>query len=656
MSVLSSIQSKAVQVGNDAWWVLEFYQVDGSGNFTGDPITFSSSDYYASIDATLPSNLEGGNYTIKIEGLIDSDYAKISESQKSRPVGAKLYLLWHDAITGAVSYLKNLTGISSALSASDLKDALVAQLYIAKVSRSLGTLTYDTEIHAVEWVWHALNMPIKEAVTVDTYAKAADEIGKRTGVTILTYPVGAARMTNGDAGTEKRAMPKGRTYASILRGMASALEVNLNRRGRGMLLIRDGRVHLGPRDYPLDGDVKDLAADNGLLEAKVDGSSEKDPSGPNPDGSSRRAHFSLTMKGRPDIKPGDVVRFDPATEDDAKTTPGIGAALAGALAGPLLPQLGFQAQGSTTMAVSSVRHQLGKAAGFSSEVKGVVIDDADHAWDSLADKGSTERAKQEPPASDPANDAAGAIADHLNAWSDGLFSIDIGQVRAFLSETDDPAATPSQTENVWEGLQPVDEGANGTRRLPIDPNHGLRFAMPYASPFAWGKCGLVLPRYPGVRVVMAHRKNMEDETIDLGALWESGSGPDSKAGDWWLILPVGVDENSRDRIEDDASPSAHQGAVTQDLIDADGNRIIELGSLTVTVGKSKLKNAGERPSPADDQGSIAIRHSEGESEIVMLQDGTIRIKGAKISLEASGDIDIKGTNVNVSVSGRMDVS
>jgi hypothetical protein len=660
MSLFSQFQSNAVQVGNDAWWVLEFYKVGDDGKIGDDPaVSLASSDYYATIDATLPSNLEGGSYSITIEGLTDKDYAQIAQSKTDPPaaVAAKLYLLWHDAMSGPASYLTNLAGLpGGSLSKDNLKDALVAVLYVSKVSRKLGALSYDTEIHGVEWAHYTTGLPLKDPLNAEDYVKAVAEIAKRTKVDIVTYPDNATRLTTDDAGSEKRSPSKGKTYAAILNEIASAVETNRNQHGRGMLLIRNGKIHLGPRKYPLEGEVKDLTAATGLLETAVDGASEKDPTAPDPGGSTRRAHFALLLKGRPDIKPGDIVRFDPAPEDDTKTVPGIGAALAGALAGPLVAALGAASKPSVTLAVASVRHRLGKATGFSTEVKGVTVVDEDHPWDILTDKGTSVRHAPTTPAADPGSEAAGAIVDHLKSWTSGLQTIEVGQVRAFHSTTADKDNV-SQTETVWEGLQPSDQNPNGSRRLPIDPNHGVRFDMPYATPFAWGKCGLVLPRYPGMRVVLGHRQSLEEDAVDLGALWDSGEGPDSQPGDYWLSLPVDVAQNHRDKINDTDAATPHQGKVTQDLIDAEGNRVIELGSLTVTVGKSKLQSAGSRPVQAKPDGSITIQHSAGGSEIVMLQDGTIRIKGKAIALDAgTGDISLTAANVTVKVTGTMDVS
>jgi hypothetical protein len=185
----------------------------------------------------------------------------------------------------------------------------------------------------------------------------------------------------------------------------------------------------------------------------------------------------------------------------------------------------------------------------------------------------------------------------------------------------------------------------------------VRMDIPYSSPFAWGKCGLVVPRYPGMRVVLGHRRGMEHEAVDLGAIWDSGQGPDTQPGDWWLSLPVGMDTSKRDKAADSEDPQPWDGKVAQDLIDGDGNRMIELGSLVVRIGSNgKLKNAGGRPDLPDDAGSIAIEHMDGEAKIVMKQDGSILIQGKSIMIDSSGDLTIKANSVKVNVKETMDVS
>jgi hypothetical protein len=662
VSLLSSSQAQDVKIGNDAGWAIEFYGVDGWKIGDSPALTLRSSDYYASIEASLSDDFNGGNYSFTIEGLTDADYKSIAKGDSgSRPIAAKLYLFWNDAISSPAAYLKNLIGISGSPSSSDLKDALVSVLYVSQAKRKLGTLTYDTEIHAQEWAFYATNQPLVTPLQADTYPKVATEITNRTKVNINTYPAGAERLTTDAAGTpggEKVAYGTGTTYAGILNGIASATEKNLNKFGRHMTLIRDGEIHLGPRSFPLNSDpTKDLTVATGLLEASVDGSADQDPTAPDPSGGSQRRHFTLTLKGRPDIKPGDVVRFDAAPEDDSATTPGLGSALLGALAGPLLPAIdgALSSKPPVSLAVTSVKHRMGKATGFSTEVRGVELIDPANPWDSYSDTGASRKPQVASPKADAGAKAADAIMNYVDSWGSGQFTFDVGQVRRFTSQSSGDK-TPSQTEMVWEGLQEVDRNPNGTRRLPVDQRNAARMDIPYATSFAWGKCGLVVPRYPGMRVVLAHRRGMEQEPVDVGAIWDSGTGPDTKPGDWWLSLPVGVDESKRDSAADSETPESWSAAVSQDLIDADGNRMIELGSLVVRVGKDDLSNAGTRPELPDDAGSISIEHVKGGSKIVMKQDGSIAIQGSAITLDAGdGDITIKANNVNVNVSTAMNV-
>ena len=139
--------------------------------------------------------------------------------------------------------------------------------------------------------------------------------------------------------------------------------------------------------------------------------------------------------------------------------------------------------------------------------------------------------------------------------------------------------------------------------MPLD-------GVPYATPFAWGRCGLVLPRYPGTRVAAAFRNGDADDPIDVGALWESGQGPESEPGDWWLILPGDVPRRRRGQHAGRrAAPPEHTGKATNDLIDADGNRVIEVGGLTVRVGRTPAA-AGQRPAAATSRLS-PIEHADG---------------------------------------------
>ena len=60
------------------------------------------------------------------------------------------------------------------------------------------------------------------------------------------------------------------------------------------------------------------------------------------------------------------------------------------------------------------------------------------------------------------------------------------------------------------------------------------------TPLAFGGYGLVLPRYPGARVLLADAGGGGRDVVDLGGVWESGARAAGRAGDWWLVLPIGV--------------------------------------------------------------------------------------------------------------------
>jgi hypothetical protein len=156
-----------------------------------------------------------------------------------------------------------------------------------------------------------------------------------------------------------------------------------------------------------------------------------------------------------------------------------------------------------------------------------------------------------------------------------------------------------------------------------------------------------------MRVVMVHRNGDPDDAVDVGALWESGVGPDAEPGDYWLILPASVAAAQRAAIADDAQPEPPTGPATQDLIDADGNRVIEVGKLTIRIGRNALRSAGERPPVADPP--VAIEHESG-TRILIRDDGTVVVESASnLELRAKQDIRMKAKNVIAEVEESFDV-
>jgi hypothetical protein len=330
----------------------------------------------------------------------------------------------------------------------------------------------------------------------------------------------------------------------------------------------------------------------------------------------------------------------------------------------VLPKLG-DAVGpdAVTLYVNSVKHTLGRTRGFATVISGVeVAGPNDKAWDTAPKDAPSEPAPVAAPraassSASGAGAAAAAIAAHAADAARSRRFPEVGEVRRFNHSGGAAAGPPSQTETVWRGLIVPDGKENSTRRLPIrrkepSPVPGIS----YLTPFAWGKCGLVLPRYPGTRVLLEHRNGDGGDAVDVGAFWESGKGPSSEPGDWWLILPVGVAADKRQTVPDGTSPPPeHTGKATNDLIDADGNRVITVGELTVKVGQDGLTTAGTRPTRATEAGSVTIEHVAGGSKIVMKSDGTVVITAKNIEMTASENITMTAAKVDVKVSDKMDV-
>lgn len=675
MSVPGLNSLEDIMVGNDAGWLLSF------SNATAQTVPGASAvleigrdDYYADIKATMPSGMAGGEYQFVIEGMTDEHYASISRANTNACAAAylDLYLYWRDTASSVVGYLKNLAGLTDTLgnvTSSQLSEFLVAKLYVISVTRKTGTKHYETTIVAKERVYElARRALVCGQYNDDQPLQNARQVAESAGITCQTHDVTATSGSDTNTTTARRSTPEiGRSTLDTLNHYAGRLEKMSNKYGRGMLLIRDGQLHIGARNIPLAGSPKVLHAGVGLIEIEVLAPVTTDPNfnpcdqmGPPAPCSDelvsppQRKQYKLTLKGRSDIKPGDVVEFMPPSADVAAThghwTGALGEMVIGAVAGDLLPNFGQTTlgEGKVSLYVASVAHNIGRRAGFSTVVTGVQLAsmEASSAWDSHSPASQTNRQGDRGADASATQRIAEAQARRVRQEFESRSFTDVAEVRG--TNISGNAEPPAQTLTLWRGLDGDDGGNNQSRRLPIKrPSNAPAQGVSYASPFAWGKTGLVLPRYPGTRVVVSHRRTERGDPIDIGALWESGQAPDSQAGDWWLILPVDVEEGKRQSIGDDEVITGHTGKATNDLIDVEGNRVLEYGSFTLRFGKSQLANAGTRPAAAEAD-SVTIEHAEGKSSIVMKADGSIELKGANITLDAgSGEIKLKASAVKV---------
>jgi hypothetical protein len=654
----------AVRIGNEAGWLLTFDRERGPKPPDGYP-DIGSDRFDAEIHATLPAGMEGGSYTFVVEGLPDELHDRLSQGRPDSPTLVRLHLFWHEQLTGLTGLARNLTGLTAATSsvrAADVPGGPVAVLAIVEVGRRAGTRHYETVITAREQVFEELaRTPLcGRGIQADDPEAALDALSRRLpaarrlsfhglGPSPVTPPGPAAE------GTATVLLESGRPLAELLGQLAAAMERRTNRHGRGMLLIRDGTLHLGTRPVPLERSSV-LDAVGGLLQVEALAPVPSDPSfdrcaGGDPPA---RRQFRLTLKGRPDLKPGDVAAFA-APAGDTATAPRPLGLLGDVIDAPLLPP-GGQASPDVRIYIDAVEHALSRTAGFVTVLTGVELSTGRDDWDAW----TLNRAAPDPErvSADPATDAARAVRGLATRVAESRRLADVGEVRAATAAG--TAEPPGRTELVWRGLESPDGRPHAARRLGIDratpsPAEGVAVA----SPFAWGRCGLVLPRYPGTRVLLVNRDGQADDPVEVGALWPSGSGPDAEPGDWWLVLPAGVPAADRASIPDTEVPADYTGAATNDLTDADGNRRIEVGKLVVRIGGGGLKPAGTRPAPAAEAGAdLWIEHADGATRIVVKADGEIQIRAAKkLSLTVDdGPIELNATSVAVKVDDAMDVT
>jgi hypothetical protein len=663
----AALDFRPMRVGNDAGWLLAFHRENPAGAIEerDGVLELSSDDYNAEIQASLPAGLEGGVYRFTIEGLRDDHYEQISQNVPDRYTVVRLHLYWRDTVSGLADYLAGLASLDrlGRLTAESV-GGKVAELAIVGVSRRLGSRRYETEIVARERVFERLSRPLcGNGIDVAPIEAALDAVLLPFELATRIYPLTASdtcpALAREDASLRTLKLELGMSGVECLRTLAAKMEERTRRYGRGMLLIRDGVLHIGPRDLPLEEGVKDLSPQTGLVESEALPKLVTDPGfdfcARKTEKPLERHQYKLTLKGRPDLKPGDVVRFSPPPEEVKPKPAGFGATgLVSALrSGPLLPSLGGVEEPSMRLHVNTVEHRLGRTSGFVTTLTGVELADGADDWDCHT---KPSRARRKAPAGGtPETQAAQAVLDKSEDIARKRAQTEVGEVRTAVTTA---GTEPAQSLVVWRGL--VDGDGAGSEAAALDiarPSPAPATRVPYLTPFAFGRCGLVLPRYPGTRVAVSHRGGRTDDPLDVGAFWQAGTAPESQAGDWWLALPAAVPASERERLADDAeTPSPYSGSASNDLIDADGNRVIEVGELTVRVGRSALRPAGARPKRADEKNAVTIEHADGDARLVIEPDGTIVIRGAAIRLQATRDIELAAANVRVSVSGTMDVS
>ncbi len=253
-----------------------------------------------------------------------------------------------------------------------------------------------------------------------------------------------------------------------------------------------------------------------------------------------------------------------------------------------------------------------------------------------------------------AGDIAQLMSDRIDSAIKQRPFVEIGQVKeAFAAAGGDHQA---QRANLFYGQEV------GKEILPAEPQPSVRATVrqeekelfknkPLLSPFAWHKCGLVVPVYKGMKAVLLHNQGRAEDAMVAGFTWSEQPAidpPSAQAGDWWLCLPADYDGS--------AAPSGSTKA-TNDLIASDGKRVIEAKGLKITVGASKLGTVGNRPAEGGDD-ELLIEHASGtkiqidSSGNVTLDAGSHTVTVKAQSTEIQGDTTVKG---NLFVTGNVDI-
>ncbi|WP_328520274.1 hypothetical protein [Kribbella sp. NBC_00359] len=655
--------SRDVTPGTLPTWAVVFSDEREGGS---PRLTISGDVYDGIVSATLPADLSGGRYEIVVEGLTDEDYQRIRLPAGKR-LRAAIHLWWKDSGSGVLADLTRAAGLTDLLggSQSPPDGSLVAVIRVDTVRRQAGERRYDTIISGREVVFARLGAAVvRGGLCYDNLDAAAQGIARDAGVAIVTH--GLKTLTPA-ADQKDFADVRPGSALDAMRTVRSQAAAALGLQGLSTAIVRDGVLHVGlwtARDAVtarlgvervLDESVGLLAVTRGAdADVPIPEAGGKPPAEP-------RATVTATCLGRPDVKPGDTVKIPLPPDDFPSLAPtGLGLPLLNDLA-DLVGSRSSEVAGSRCL-VTGVTHRLSIRQGFVTVVRAAVLrDDKDEGWDPVpparhddapADADSVRGSVPADVASGTAKAFQG-LARTVSRGSRALRLL-IGQVRAHPSAQG--GGSPDQTSSdVWYSLAPDDGKPSAVRRLQVTPTgHGELRQVPVVTPFAYGGYGLILPRYPGERVLLADTGGGQD-VVDIGSVWDDGVMPPAAPGDWWLVLPVAVPTEDLAADEEGAPPN--EGFGSHDLIDADGRRIVEVSGLTLRVA-STLHKSTERPDPGAEGVVLLENTKDGKTARIELHnDGTIAITGTGITLDAgTGDIAMKAANVKVSVSGTMDVS
>jgi hypothetical protein len=258
--------------------------------------------------------------------------------------------------------------------------------------------------------------------------------------------------------------------------------------------------------------------------------------------------------------------------------------------------------GSDTFRIQSITHKLSRDGGYTCSGRalspGASHDDAQQAGRPSASL------------------VARQLRQNLQQRDRNRPAVDIGDVNAYSAD-DHTVTLDIGHDSTPDMPSPSVEATLRDKPVPLNNK-------PIASPFAFYGCGLIVPVYPKMRSLLLHGWNEPEDAVSNGFVWTSDmTPPKANAGDWRLCLPT--------ELDGDGKPT---GTTVDDLTSQDGQRIIQVKGMTISIGSGLLTGVGSRPSPGSDE-SLVIQADDNKT-MVTVKAGQIEMTDGQITLSLSG--------------------
>lgn len=610
-------------VGFDAGWKIELRREDPSTRApTGDALTLTRDRYFAQIKVDTATAFRGGTFEVTIDGLTDKDFEDIAAGPY---LFMRIKLGWRDRGSGLLAPFKDAKNLLTGSSGPDDQYSEVIHGRIRTCERVAGEFRYRTKFTGVDYRWEQLRctrvkLPLGVAEG-DPASRYATLLCGQAGVPVVSHPRGEV----GEAIDSLIEIPQDATLTAAL-GVVARVAHGEGTDRRIPIFLRTDGLHFGPWLAPVVSQPTGpprLELGTGLVECKPVVEAAPEACNPEVFEAPTVLRYDLLLRGRADLRVGDKVQLSVPLP-----TSSVGGRLGAALGG-----LGDVIQGAAAAFGSSpapvfepfrvlaVKHELDRDKGFvtSMRVESQTEGESVSSRSERVDRATVTTI-------DEAARTAAALAVQANLRRREVELLDIGEVNAqhLRPGTSGNHAVAAQRLDIQEGLVRDGEGNSTVRADRLDTPTQL-FNKPYLTPFAFGRTGLVIPHYPGMRVADLHFRGEVSQAMAAGCLWEDGDEPDSHPGDWWLSLPTGV--ATKESIADSRKASDPSGPASHDLIDANGRRALHVRGLRISVGAGKLPDVGVRPAdPVDDE--VLLEHKSG----------------ARVHIDADGNITIRAAN------------